>query len=100
MTSSAAERRFTFLEYLELERRSEQHHEFVDGHVYALSAYSPDHSRLASNVIGLLSAQLAGKPCQAFTSDLRVRVLETGLATHPPPVGPSMSELGTRGHAK
>jgi hypothetical protein len=37
MTSSAAERRFTFLEYLELEKRSEQHHEFVDGYVYAMS---------------------------------------------------------------
>ncbi len=83
MTSSAAERRFTFLEYLELEKGSEQHHEFVDGYVYAMSGGSPDHSRLASNVIGLLSAQLAGRPCQAFTSDLRVRVLETGLATHP-----------------
>ena len=83
MTSPAAERRFTFLEYLELEKGSEQHHEFVDGYVYAMSGGSPDHSRLASNVIGLLSAQLTGKPCQAFTSDLRVRVLETGLATHP-----------------
>jgi Uma2 family endonuclease len=26
---------------------------------------------------------LAGKACQVFTSDLRVRVVETGLATHP-----------------
>lgn len=83
MPFSAAERRFTFLEYIELEKSSELHHEFVDGYVYAMSGGSPDHSRLASNVIGLLSAQLAGKPCQAFTSDLRVRVLETGLATHP-----------------
>jgi len=62
MTSSAEERRFTYLEYLELEKGSEQHHEFVDGYVYAMLGGSPDHSRLASNVIGLLSAQLAGKP--------------------------------------
>jgi Uma2 family endonuclease len=48
-----------------------------------MSGGSPDHSRLAANVIQLLGAQLAGKPCQVFTSDLRVRVLETGLATHP-----------------
>src|SRR6478735_168003 len=83
MASLGAERRFTFLEYLELEKGSEQHREFVHGYVYAMSGGSPDHSRLASNVIGSLSAQLAGKPYQVFTSDLRVRVLKTGLATHP-----------------
>ena len=59
MPSSAGERRFTFLEYIELEKGSELHHEFVDGHVSAMSGASPDHGRLASNVIGLLSTQLA-----------------------------------------
>ena len=83
MTSSAPERRYTFREYVELEASSDARYEFFDGIVYAMSGGSPDHSRLAANVISLLTAQLAGKPCQAFTSDLRVRVLETGLATHP-----------------
>lgn len=46
------------------------------------SGGTPEHSGLAANVIQLFGAQLAGKPCRIFTSDLRVRVLETGLATH------------------
>jgi Uma2 family endonuclease len=83
MTSTAPERRYTFREYLALEAASDVRYEFFDGTVYAMSGSSPDHSRLAANVISLLTAQLSGKPCQAFTSDLRVRVLETGLATHP-----------------
>lgn len=83
MTSTAPERRYTFREYVELEASSDLRYEFFDGAVYAMSGGSPDHSRLAANVISLLTAQLAGRPCQAFTSDLRVRVLETGLATHP-----------------
>ena len=83
MTSTASERRYTFREYLELEASSDLRYEFFDGSVYAMSGGSPDHSRLAANVISLLTAQLAGKPRQTFTSDLRVRVLETGLATHP-----------------
>ncbi|HYP99214.1 MAG TPA: Uma2 family endonuclease [Polyangiaceae bacterium] len=82
MTSSAPAR-YTFQEYLELEASSEEHYEFFDGAVYAMSGGSPEHSGLAANVISILSAQLAGKPCRVFTSDLRVRVLETGLATHP-----------------
>ncbi len=83
MTSTAPGRRYTYPEYLELEASSEVRYEFFDGAVYAMSGGSPDHSRLAASVISILTAQLAGKPCQAFTSDLRVRVLETGLATHP-----------------
>jgi Uma2 family endonuclease len=83
MTSTASERRYTFREYLELEASSDLRYEFFDGAVYAMSGGSPDHSRLAANVINILATQLAGRPCQAFTSDLRVRVLETGLATHP-----------------
>ena len=83
MTSPAPQRRYTFREYLELEASSELRYEFFDGIVYAMSGGSPDHSRLAANVITSLAMQLAGKPCQAFTSDLRIRIIETGLATHP-----------------
>jgi Uma2 family endonuclease len=83
MTSTAPERRYTFQEYLELEASSDVRYEFFDGAVYAMSGGSPEHSGLAANVIQLLGAQLVGKPCRVFTSDLRVRVLETGLATHP-----------------
>lgn len=83
MTATAPERRYTFREYLELEASSDLRYEFFDGAVYAMSGGSPEHSGLAANVIQLLGAQLVGKPCRVFTSDLRVRVLETGLATHP-----------------
>jgi Uma2 family endonuclease len=83
MTSTAPDRRYTFREYLDLEASSVLRYEFFDGIVYAMSGGSPEHSGLAANVIQLLGAQLLGKPCRVFTSDLRVRVLATGLATHP-----------------
>jgi Uma2 family endonuclease len=83
MMSAAPERRYSFLEYVELEATSDIRFEFFDGAVYAMSGGSPEHSGLAANVIQLLAAQLVGKPCRVFTSDLRVRVLETGLAAHP-----------------
>lgn len=83
MTSTAPERKYTFREYLELEESSELRYEFFDGCVYAMSGGSPEHSGLAANVIQILGVQLATKPCRVFTSDLRVRVLATGLATHP-----------------
>jgi Uma2 family endonuclease len=44
---------------------------------------SPDHVALGAAVIGLLFSQLLGSRCRAHDSDLRVRVLATGLATYP-----------------
>jgi len=44
---------------------------------------NPEHAALAARTIRALGAQLADKPCEVFTSDLRVRVAATGLATYP-----------------
>lgn len=83
MSQAATKRRYSYAEYLELENGTEEKLEYYDGQVYAMAGGTPDHSGLASNVIQLLGQQLAGKPCRVFTADLRVRVLVTGLATHP-----------------
>lgn len=74
---------FSFEDYVRLEADSSVKHEFLDGVVYAISGGSPEHAAIAANVIRLLGDALAGKPCRVFTSDLRVRVAETGLATYP-----------------
>lgn len=41
------------------------------------------HGAVAANVIAALVSQLRGKRCQAHTSDVRIRVVETGLDTYP-----------------
>jgi Uma2 family endonuclease len=75
--------RFFFDEYLALEETSPVKHEFLDGHVWAMAGGSPDHGAVAANVIALLSSQLRERPCRVFTSDVRIRVKATGLATYP-----------------
>jgi Uma2 family endonuclease len=82
MTQSA-HHLFTFDDYLALEADSSVKHEFFAGQVWAMSGGSPAHARLAANLLRLLGARLDGKPCQAFTSDLRMRARDTGLATYP-----------------
>jgi Uma2 family endonuclease len=42
-----------------------------------------EHARLASKIDGELRLQLRGRRCEAFTSDLRIRVLASGLGTYP-----------------
>ena len=48
-----------------------------------LAGGSPAHAELSLAVGAALRAQLQDKPCRVFSSDLRVRVGATGLATYP-----------------
>jgi len=73
----------SYAEYLELEAKSGAKHEWLDGTVYDMAGASPDHARITVNLAGIIRAQLAGKRCAAFSADLKIRVLATGLGTYP-----------------
>lgn len=75
--------RFTFDDYLRVEEDSVIRHEFLDGRVLALANGSPEHAAICANVITALSAALANRRCRVYTTDLRIRVPATGLATYP-----------------
>jgi Uma2 family endonuclease len=48
---------YTIEQYLEMERESE----------------SPDHSRINVNLLTILNLQLRGKPCEAFSPNMKIR---------------------------
>lgn len=81
--SLLARARFTFLEYVRLEGESPVKHEFWNGEVTAMAGGTPEHAALAGRIAAVLGQALRGGPCDVFTSDLRVRVAATGLATYP-----------------
>ncbi len=64
----------TIQEYLWEEQRSEVKRDFYIGRVYAMAGGSPNHSRIATNLLTELSLSLRGKGCEAFNSDLKVGV--------------------------
>lgn len=78
-----ARQRFDFVDYVQLEEVARVRHEFLDGFVWAMAGGSPEHAAVAVNVSTQLNVQLAGRSCRVFSSDLRVRVTKTGLATYP-----------------
>lgn len=78
-----ARQRFSFDEYVELEVEATTRHEFLDGQVWALAGGSPTHAAIIATAIALLAAALRGSRCRVFSSDLRIRVAETSLATYP-----------------
>jgi Uma2 family endonuclease len=73
----------TYAEYLAAEAVSDVRHEFLNGEVWAMAGGTPEHAALALAVGSELREALRGKPCRAFSADLRVRVVDTGLSTYP-----------------
>ena len=83
MSSPAHRVHYTYAEYLGLEAASNVKHEYLDGQIYGMAGGTPEHAALAATVVGMLFPQLLSGGCRAHNSDLRVRVLATGLATYP-----------------
>lgn len=73
----------SYREYVALDDASNVKLEYLAGQIYAMAGGTPDHAGLQAAMTSLLFAQLAGGRCRVFSSDLRVRVLATGLATYP-----------------
>lgn len=73
---------FSFQEYTEIAALSEQRVEFWEGAILDMTGGSPRHSAICTNIAGILRAQLRGKPCRAFDSNLRVRSLAANRSTY------------------
>ena len=74
---------YTYEEYRRFEDTNPARHEYVDGQILAMAGGTPAHARLQAAVLFALERRLEGRPCQPFPSDLRVKVVATGVATYP-----------------
>lgn len=83
MVDPAAIHQYTHGDYLRLEEDANVKHEFLAGEIYAMAGGTPEHAVLAVNLSTLLNLGLRERPCRVFSSDLRVRVIATGLTTYP-----------------
>lgn len=83
MSLPAPRHHYSFAEYLEVEESSQVRHEYYSGEIYAMAGGTPEHAAIVASVTAALGRQLSGEPCRVYSSDLRVRILATGLATYP-----------------
>jgi len=63
VTPGRRRHRYTYAEYVALERESPTKHEFFDGEIYAMAGGSEDHSALALN--GVIDTSVNEASCQA-----------------------------------
>ena len=67
----------TVEQYLEMERKSETRHEYVDGKVIAMAGESSTHNLVAGNIYRQLGNRFEDQPCVVFIENIRTRVTPT-----------------------
>lgn len=70
-------------QYLAIERKAEYRSEYVDGEMVAMTGASRRHNLIAFNLAREIGQQLKGRPCEGYTSDMRVRIPSSRLCTYP-----------------
>jgi Uma2 family endonuclease len=61
-------------QYLKTEHAAEFRSEFRDGEMFLRAGSDRAHCGIVTNIIGELRQQFRGRPCQGFSSGMRVRV--------------------------
>ncbi|RZL36420.1 MAG: Uma2 family endonuclease, partial [Pedobacter sp.] len=75
-------RHFTVAEYLEMEKASQEKHEYFQGEIFSMAGASTNHNEIFTNLFLEIGA-LLGKPCRPYGSDLRMQITANGLFTYP-----------------
>jgi Uma2 family endonuclease len=81
--SSQAKTYYTPEQYLALERETEYRSEYINGQIYAMSGGSREHSLIIFSLARELGVQLRDRPCEAYVTEMRVKVSPTGMYTYP-----------------
>lgn len=81
--SSQAKTFITEEEYLAAERQAQIRSEYFAGEIFALAGASRQHNRIVTNLVSGLDSQLKERPCNVYSSDLRVKINRSGLHTYP-----------------
>lgn len=70
-------------EYLAFEEKATIRHEFVAGHIFAMSGPSLRHNTIALNLATCLRASAHGTPCRVFVSEIKVHVARADAYYYP-----------------
>ena len=74
---------YTIQEYLEMENKALEKHEYYKGEIFAMSGAGNRHNIISINVIVSLGKSLKGKGCRPYGSDMRINIPENSLFTYP-----------------
>jgi Uma2 family endonuclease len=75
--------RYSPEEYLEMEVRSEDRHEYRDGEIVLMTDATPNHNRIARNLCTAITIGLQGRSLEVFVADQRLWIAQARLHTYP-----------------
>ena len=78
-----AERYYSPEEYLEIEVKSEERHEYINGQIIAMTGGTPNHNQIALNLSGTLNFALKRQPYRVFVTDQRLWIPQKRINTYP-----------------
>ena len=78
MNRPAIDDRISVADYLEGEKDGEARHEYVGGHVYAMTGASARHGLIVNALAFALTPAARRRQCQLFTNDMKVHVRQAG----------------------
>ncbi len=70
-------------EYLALEEKSRDKHEYWQGGTYMMAGTTRRHNRIVINSTKALDDRLEHGPCDVFTTDIRLRIQKDDAYTYP-----------------
>ena len=82
-TQRPSQPRLTPEEYLAIERESAYKSEYWNGEMLAMAGASRAHNRIVSNLVAKLDNQLETRPCNVYSSDMRVQAPEAITYSYP-----------------
>jgi Uma2 family endonuclease len=81
--STTAGIRLTAEEYLRLEKLAETKSEYFDGEILPMPGVTREHNLINGSLVFELKNQLAGRPCEVYFCDMKVKVPATGSYAYP-----------------
>ena len=73
---SQKDKSYTTEEYLKMERRGANKHEFLDGKILATAGSNRTHNLIVTNTVIAVGSRARGQKCEIYSSDMCVRLNE------------------------
>jgi len=80
---AVAQARLSHEEYLEMESASPVKHDYVAGHIYAMTGTSDVHNFISLNLASILRNHLKGSPCRVFMADVKAKLEQADAFYYP-----------------
>lgn len=78
-----AERYYSPEEYLEIEVKSEERHEYINGQIIPMTGGTPNHNQITGNFYAALNFALKRQPFRVFVTDQRLWIPQKRINTYP-----------------